>query len=510
MASLSGPMLKLKQRAATQTLDVVVRTPALRERLLERGERRLRRFFLEQNEEELPREVQRMRCQGIINLLRSYARAAADGRIAPRVRRKIISTFINQVVSGELDRQRPFLERHGFLPPTFLVISPTKKCNLSCKGCYAASGRRHENTLPHEDLQWILDEKRRDWGSHFNVISGGEPLLYRSQGKDLIDVFRDNPDDYFMFYTNGTLIDRSVAEQLAECGNVTPAISVEGWQKQTDARRGRGVYRRIQEAMDYLRGAGVPFGVSITATRENAETVLSQDFIDHNLRAKGAVYGWVFQYMPIGRSYTLDLMVTPEQRRWMLERQLDLIYRDELFVVDFWNGGPMSIGCMAAGRGGGYFYVDWDGKIAPCVFFPYHLDSVRDMRGEGRDLTSVLLSDYFTTIRSWQDAYAGRRNGSGPRNFYTPCPYRDHHGAAHRIVQRFGARGLDAEAEQALADPEYHRRLQTYGEDVAELLDPIWQQRLAAAERGEPAAGAARRAAARLDAGAGAGGARPT
>lgn len=59
------------------------------------------------------------------------------------------------------------------------------------------------------------------------------------------------------------------AARLAEAGNITPAISVEGFETETDTRRGEGVHGRIMKAFDALRRHGVPFGVSATATRHN-------------------------------------------------------------------------------------------------------------------------------------------------------------------------------------------------------------------------------------------------
>ena len=120
-------------------------------------------------------------------------------------------------------------------------------------------------------------------------------------------------------YTNGTLINEKMAQRMAEVGNITPAISVEGFEKETDGRRGKGVYKRILKAFENLRNTGVPFGISITAMKSNAEFVLSDEFMDFYFEQQGAIYGWIFQYMPIRRNYTLDLMVTPEQRKWMLK-----------------------------------------------------------------------------------------------------------------------------------------------------------------------------------------------
>jgi len=157
-----------------------------------------------------------------------------------------------------------------------------------------------------------------------------------------------------MMYTNGTLIDKKMAKRMAEVGNLTPAISVEGFEKETDERRGKGVFKKVLEAMANLREVGVPFGISVTATKYNAEKIVSDEFVDFFFEQQGAIYGWIFQYMPIGRSYTLDLMVTPEQRKWMFEREKHIIHDKGVFLPDFWNGGLYSSGCLAAGRIGGY------------------------------------------------------------------------------------------------------------------------------------------------------------
>jgi mannitol/fructose-specific phosphotransferase system IIA component (Ntr-type) len=201
---------------------------------------------------------------------------------------------------------------------------------------------------------------------------------------------------------------------------------------ETDARRGRGVYARILQAMENLREAGVPFGILMTATRENAEAILSDELVDYYFKEQGAIYGWIFQYMPIGRSYSVNLMVSAEQRAWMLERELHMIHERDLFLVDFWNGGITSVGCISAGRPGGYFCIDWNGNIAPCVFFPYTKANVYDLYERDDSLTSLLEGEYFSAIRSWQDDYL--TGGKRVKNLFLPCPMRDHYDFAHQLV----------------------------------------------------------------------------
>ena len=265
---------------STDLIDVGMRSRSMRDWALRRGEKQLYQHALLDNPESRPWKIQEMRYLTLCNLLHAVDRALSEGRISAQVRRSIIKNFIGRGVMGMSERMRPFREEHGYDPPFFLTISPTKKCNLKCKGCYAGSTSKNAETLAYSVFQRVVREKTEQWGSHLTVISGGEPLLYRSEGRDIFDFLKDNEDNYFLMYTNGTLIDRETAAKLAELGNVSPAISVEGWEEQTDERRGKGVFRKVMQAMENLRNAGVPFGISVTATRQNAELLLSEPFIN--------------------------------------------------------------------------------------------------------------------------------------------------------------------------------------------------------------------------------------
>jgi MoaA/NifB/PqqE/SkfB family radical SAM enzyme len=413
--------------ASIRAADVALSSAPVRKLALAWGEKALHDFYCVKRFEGLPLGVQELRHKTVMNMLRSLDRAVADGRVSSRARRGVLEGLVANTIAGARKNIRQFVVRHGYEPPAFLVISPTQRCNLFCKGCYAASSGKTTATLAYDTFCRVLEDKRDDWGSHFTAISGGEPLMYRSQERTILDVFARFPDTYFLMFTNGTLIDDAMARRLADLGNVTPAISIEGFERETDARRGAGVFRKIERAMDALRRAGVPFGISITATRDNADLVLSEELIRHYVDEKGAIYAWMFHYMPIGRSFTLDLMPTPEQRRRMLERQLVLLRERGLFFIDFWNGGAMSGGCISAGRSGGFFYVDWNGDVSPCVFVPYAVDNVYDIYRNHRTLSSALDQPVFKAMREWQLAYTGR-DGKGPtRNLFVPCPMRDHH-----------------------------------------------------------------------------------
>jgi MoaA/NifB/PqqE/SkfB family radical SAM enzyme len=57
---------------------------------------------------------------------------------------------------------------------------------------------------------------------------------------DILTLCRRHQDCGFMMFTNGTLIDEAFADQMLEVGNLMPAISVEGYEAETDFRRGAG------------------------------------------------------------------------------------------------------------------------------------------------------------------------------------------------------------------------------------------------------------------------------
>ncbi|HDM43820.1 MAG TPA: radical SAM protein, partial [Candidatus Woesearchaeota archaeon] len=206
--------------------------------------------------------------------------------------------FVNALFIGAKKRWK-FFKQHGFKPPFFLVISPTMRCNLLCKGCYAGEYTRDED-LDFETVDRIIREAKR-LGVYFYTISGGEPYVWEG----LFKMFKKHNDCYFQTYTNGTLMNEENAEKLAKVGNVAAAISVEGFERETDLRRGKGVYKRVMKAMDNLRNAGVMFGFSATPTKYNSEILSSERFIDYYIN-KGCLFGWYFQYIPIGLKPNVD------------------------------------------------------------------------------------------------------------------------------------------------------------------------------------------------------------
>ena len=467
---------RISVKSLLKLANVAVRNKSARKLLLRQIEKRMYEDLIKANPYHRPVKVQEDKFYMGRALLRRIDKALTEGHLSRKATEGLLSVFLGNVFFGGFYKRQAFIEKYGFKPPIFLTISPGKACNLRCKGCYASSGKEFHEKLDYETFSRIIREAKKLWGMSFFVISGGEPLIYQSNGKSILDAYAENQDCYFLMYTNGTLINKKMAKRLADLGNVTPAISVEGFEKETDARRGKGVFKKILLAMENLREVGVPFGISFTVLKTNLDIPLSEKFFDFYFEEQKALYGWMFQYMPIGRKYTLDLMPTPEQRLELYKKEWKLVRERNLFIADFWNSATSSDGCISAGRGGGYFYIEWNGNITPCVFVPYTTHNINDIYKNGGTLNDALHSEFFSKIRKWQADYGYEQPPEKHQNWIMPCFIRDHHKKFMEVIKETGAKGIDESSEIALTDEDYHNGLIEYDEKFSKLTEDIWQK----------------------------------
>jgi len=429
-----------------------------------------RNTILRFNFSTFPKRIQDDKYVMLRGLFYSVLRADPSKKTLDVVSKSILMNYFGR------EQRKKFQEEHGLRPPSFFVISPFKGCNLRCSHCYANSATEYDK-LDYEIVARIIYEAKEFWGCRFVVISGGEPFMYRSQRKGILDIAEEHNDCLFLVYTNGTLITEEVAHRMAELANITPAVSVEGFRETTEMRRGKGSFDRILNGMENLRRAGVPFGLSLTATRQNAEEIVSDEFLDFFFEKKGASYAWLFHYMPIGRDVCADLMLTPEQRIRLWQRTWEIVREKKILFADFWNHGTVSNGCIAGGRPGGYFYIDWHGNVAPCVFFPYTAVNIKEIYERGGNLNDVLTTPFFRAIRRWQDSYGYASKGLNSKtDWLRPCPIRDHYEEARRIIDRYRPKPIDEAAASALKNREYYKMMVDFDQALEKTTRKIWER----------------------------------
>lgn len=293
--------------------------------------------------------------------------------------------------SKKASAKRAKAEKAGEHIPPFLIASITSSCNLHCAGCYsrcnhATTDEKPVSQLTGEQWQGIFEEADQ-LGVSFILLAGGEPLLR----KDVIEAAGKTKNILFPIFTNGTFLGDSYLELLNKRRNLIPVISIEGDQRVTDARRGKGVYERVTKAMNALHDRKLIFGVSVTVTRKNIREVTSDSFIEE-LQQKGCKLVLYVEFVPV-TSESADLAPGDEERAVLNDfiakaRQ----ERQNMVFVSFPGDEKSSGGCIAAGRG--FFHINSHGGAEPCPFSPYSDVNVRDT-----SLKEALKSKLFRILR---------------------------------------------------------------------------------------------------------------
>jgi hypothetical protein len=234
-------------------------------------------------------------------------------------------------------------------------------------------------------------------------------------------------------------------------------ISIEGFREQTDGCRGEGAFERAIQAMENLKEAGSLFGFSIKVDRHNVDYVTSDEFMDL-LIEKGAIYGWYFLYIPVGREPDAALMPTPEQRNQLRIAINHFRQTKPVLAVDFWSDGVLTAGCINSGRI--YFHINHRGDVEPCIFVHYATQNIKDC-----SLVEALNSPFFRGLRNMQ-----------PFSYNTlqPCPIIDHPGIMRSALKRWNAYPTHEGAGKIFT--ELRADIDKYAKEAEELFAPIWEE----------------------------------
>jgi len=255
------------------------------------------------------------------------------------------------------------VRERGIQVPPLIIVSITRRCNLNCRGCYARA-RRHSPRPELTDEQWAdLFAQAQELGVSIIMLAGGEPLMRPG----ILDVTRKFPGIIFPFFTNGLLLDDSLVARFRGQPQVIPVLSIEGWEPETDARRGAGVFESVAAAAEKLRAAGIFFGVSLTVTRRNFEAVIAEGLVQALIGNGCSLFVFV-EYTP-AEPGTEDLTLLSAQRHKLVEFSEGLQKTARPVFIVFPGDEEQFGGCLAAGRG--FVHIGPDGSLEPCPFAPF-------------------------------------------------------------------------------------------------------------------------------------------
>lgn len=267
--------------------------------------------------------------------------------------------------------------------PAFVMISVTEACNLSCSGCWVSVNGKKALSL--QQLDGIIRSCKQK-GSYFFGILGGEPLLH----KGLLTLFRWHSDCYFQLFTNGTLLTEEVAQQLKRLGNVTPLISIEGLEQESDARRGKNdVFARTLKGLEACRKAKLIIGAATSVCKSNFNELVRREHLDW-LAAHGVHYVWYYIYRPVGPQPNVENALSREEIKGLRQFLVDQRRSAPLFIIDaYWDDQGRAI---CPGATGMSHHIAPSGALEFCP--PLQLSS-DTLNADGSNLVELFEQSAF-------------------------------------------------------------------------------------------------------------------
>ena len=178
--------------------------------------------------------------------------------------------------------------------PLRVMFELTHRCNFYCKHCYVPQSYRKKGELKTKDVFSILDQLA-EIGCFYLGFTGGE-LFIR---EDIIDIlwYAKKKGFEIIIYSNGSLIDETIADKLARLRpnkvDITiPAMSKTAFEKISGVSGSRD---KVFKAIELLHKKGVDLGFKTCVLKDNEKEIEEiQKFADS-----------------LGALHRLDTMLSP-------------------------------------------------------------------------------------------------------------------------------------------------------------------------------------------------------
>ncbi|CAM4039890.1 heme d1 biosynthesis radical SAM protein NirJ [Pseudomonas wadenswilerensis] len=152
--------------------------------------------------------------------------------------------------------------------PPVVIWNLLRRCNLTCKHCYATSADSvFRDELDTEAALQVIDDLA-DAGVKVLILSGGEPLLRGDLF--LLSAHARDQGMFVALSSNGTLIDERNIAQVRAARFDYVGISIDGLEATHDAfRQLKGSFASSLKAMRLCREQGIRVGMRTTLTQDN-------------------------------------------------------------------------------------------------------------------------------------------------------------------------------------------------------------------------------------------------
>jgi len=243
--------------------------------------------------------------------------------------------------------------------PLRVMFELTYQCNFYCQHCYVPLHYRKHKELKTKEVFSILDHLK-DIGCFYLGFTGGEPFMRR----DIMDILWHAKRCGFelIIYTNGSLIDKRMADELAalrpnKVDITIPAMSKDAFERISGVFGSRD---KVFRAVDFLYKRGVKLGFKSCVLKENeSEIGKIQDFA-----------------VSLGASHRLDDMLSPrldgskEPYKYRGQNKF-LLEKSECQITKTDNRKPITENLFKCGVGETQTAITPFGELKMCLMIDY-------------------------------------------------------------------------------------------------------------------------------------------
>lgn len=275
-------------------------------------------------------------------------------------------------------------------------VSPI--CNFACRMCYVRKTRQEVAAHPRPMMEledWLkIAREAREAGLLYLLLTGGEPFLW-PRFWELYEALA-KMGFLISLNTNGSLIDEAAVKRLREHPPVRVNITLYG---ASDAAyeslcQVKGVFSRVDQAIEKLRQAGILVKLNCSVTPQNAEDL---EAMNRYAQERGLILeANTYMFPPLRRAPDMigvNQRFTPEEaaayhlKNYRIQNGPER-YRLFLQNVKDRTAPPPGLdaqcvdpldGKIRCRAGRAAFWVTWDGWLTPCGMMPDPKIDLRDV-----------------------------------------------------------------------------------------------------------------------------------
>jgi radical SAM protein with 4Fe4S-binding SPASM domain len=277
------------------------------------------------------------------------------------------------------------------LVPLQATLEVSYACNLRCIHCYV-DHRVHDGEMSLAEWKDVLDQLA-DAGTLYLLLTGGEPYS-RSDFMELAR-YAKHKGFVLMLLTNGTLLDRTVAAEVAQLKPLFVGLSLYGATASThEAITGvPGSFDATIRGINLLKERGVPVKLQSVLMKANVHEAGDMRFLAAEL---GVPFRLSYEVLPTKMGDP-----TPQRLRVDIE---DLIKYVQPEWLEFSEEDGTQVTVCKAGRG--ICSISPTGDVFPCALMPLRVGNLREARFE--ELWKTQPSDALRNLRNIKDQELSR------------------------------------------------------------------------------------------------------